>query len=434
MAIIKYIKNTAIFMLFLLLIQCEPVVPQQSTPRKKILFGDYEYENIIGNVKIVPTVDGEPDFLENPIIPLSSDQMLFLDFDLLTDQFENLSLKIYHCNKDWKKSLLRDMEFLNQINNYRITEFDYSQTTTQPYIRYRTYLPKPKISGNYIVVVYRRANPDDILFTRKFMMVDDITSINQTVRMSTTIAKRDVNHQLEFTVNYGNILVNSPIKDISVSILQNHNWQSAIHAILPTSMKPNENYLEFRHLDQTTNFNAWNEFRFFDLRTLNVNGRNVGKITSSNGQLNASLGADKSRDAITYTQNFQDINGNYLIQNSDIGESILNADYANIQFFLKEDEVNGKVYVTGRFNNWKKSDSNQMVYDSNRKGYGATIRLKQGYYDYQYYVESSTAPSYLFEGSHYLTEDDYEIFVYYRKPGNVNDEIIGYKKFKSREF
>ncbi len=433
MTIIKYIKNTAIFLILFLLVQCEPVVPQQSTQNKIIVFDDYDYENIVGNVNLVPIANGSPDYLENPVVRLGSDQRLFLDFDLLTEEFENLSLKILHCNKDWKKSLLREMEFLNEINNYRITEFDYSQGTTQPYIRYRGLVPIPKLSGNYVVAVFRRANPNDILFTRKFIAIDAKAIIDQTVRISTTIDKRDVNHQLEFTVNYGNIFVNSPLKDISISILQNHRWQTSISNVPPTLIRPNENYMEFRHLDQQTNFNAWNEFRFFDLRTLNANGRNVARIVSTNGQLQALLGADKSRNGITYTQTLQDINGNYLIQNNDIGETSLNADYANVSFFLSEEPIEGNVYFTGRFNNWKMNEENRMRYDPNRKGYIGNIPLKQGYYDYQYFVESNSLPPYYFEGSHFLTEDQYEIIVYYRHPGNVNDEIIGYKKFRSRQ-
>ena len=97
--------------------------------------------------------------------------------DRLTDQFENLSAKIYHCNKDWNKSRLRDMEFLSQINNYRITNFDYSVNTVQPYINYRFEIPKPFLSGNYVIAVFRRANPNDVIFTRRFLVVDSKTSI-----------------------------------------------------------------------------------------------------------------------------------------------------------------------------------------------------------------------------------------------------------------
>lgn len=433
MTFIKYIKNTTIFLILLLLVQCEPLVPQQSIQNKILVYDDHDYESIVGNVNFVPIINGLPKYLENPVIALSSDQTLYLDFDLLSDEFESLSLRITHCNRNWEKSLLRDMEFLNEINSTRISEFDYSQSTSQSYIRYRSSIPTPKISGNYIVTVFRRANPNDILFSRKFMIVDGRASIDQTIRISTTINKRDENHQLEFSVNYGNIFVNSPLKDISVSILQNHRWQTAIHHVPPTLIRPNENYMEFRHLDEQTNFNAWNEFRFFDLRTLNVNGRNVGRITTINDRLHAQLGADKSRSGITYTQTLQDINGNYLIQNADVGETSLNADYATVHFFLNEEEVNGKVYVAGRFNNWKMNEFNQMIYNPNQKGYSASVVLKQGYYDYQYYVESNTLPPYHFEGSHFLAENEYEILVYYRRPGNVNDEIIGYKKFRSRQ-
>lgn len=430
---IKYIKNASIFLILLLLVQCEPVKPQQSTQNKIIIFDDHEYENIVGNVSLVPTVNGSPDYLDNPVVSLNSQQTLLLDFDILTQDFENLSFTIHHCNKNWEKSLLRDMEFLNEINNYRITEFDYSQSTSIPYIRYRAVLPSPKISGNYILAISRRANPNDILLTRRFMVVDNEASISHTVRMSTTIAKRDQNHQLEFDINYGDVQVNSPLQDISVALLQNHRWQTGIFNTAPTLVRPNENNLEYRHLDDRSNFNAWNEFRFFDLRTLSVNGRNVARIISENDKPKALLGADKSRGEITYTQTLQDINGNYLIQNNDIGETALNADYVDVSFFLSEEQIDGNIYVAGRFNNWRMNDSNRMIYSETRKGYTCNIRFKQGYYDYQYYVESDIYPADKFEGSHFLAENEYEIFVYYRKPGNVNDEIIGYKKFRSRQ-
>ena len=428
-------KNLAIIAIALLLVQCEPVVPQQSTISKKIIFDNHDYETIVGMVKIMPIENGQRKELENPIVSLNSSEQLQISFDLLTDQFENLSASIYHCNKDWKKSVLRDMEFLNEINNFRISEFDYSVNTVQPYINYRLSIPKPKISGNYILAIHRRANPNDVIMTRRFIVVDQSAAIDQTVRISTTIDKREENHQIEYSVNYGKLLVNSPTQDISTVLLQNHNWYTAIRNVSPTLIRANEGYMEFQHLDLKTNFPGWNEFRFADLRTLNVSGRNVGRITNTGSQIVAPLKLDGTRGNIPYTQNFQDINGNFIIQNNDPGEGFLNADYANVTFALKSDQINGKVYVTGQFNNWKLADDNLMNFtDQNGLNrYQTTLQLKQGYYEYLYYVESEDLPPYFFEGSHFQAEDEYEILVYYRKPGNVNDELVGYKRFRSIE-
>ncbi|WP_421762784.1 type IX secretion system plug protein domain-containing protein [Ekhidna sp.] len=428
-------KNLAIITIAFLLVQCEPIVPQQSIQNKKLIFDNYDYEDIVGFSKITPIENGQVKELENPIVSLSKSEQLAINFDLLTDQFENLGAKIYHCNKDWNKSRLRDMEFLSQINNYRIDEFDYSVNTVQPYINYRFLIPKPFLSGNYILAVFRRGNPDDVLFTRKFLVVENSTSIDHTVRVSTTINKRELNHQIEYNINYGNRQVNSPMQDISTILLQNHNWNTAITNISPTLIQANEGYMEFRHLDLKTNFPGWNEFRFADLRTLSVAGRNVGRISNTGKKIYAPLKLDATRANITYTQNFQDINGNYIIQNNDPGEGLLNADYADVKFSLKSSRVNGDVYVMGRFNDWRMNDLNRMKY-SNQNGferYETTIPLKQGYYEYLYFVESADLPPFHFEGSHFQAENEYEILVYYRKPGNINDELIGYKRFRSVE-
>ncbi len=426
-------KNILIIAILLLLVQCEPVIPQKNLADKKILFENHEYEAIVGNVNLFPLVNGQVNPLGNPIINLGENEQLFMEFDLLTDQYENLGAQIFHCNKDWSRSRLREMEYLAQINNSRISEFDYSLNTTQPYVNYRFQIPKPSISGNFIVSVFRRANPNDVLITRKFSVYESIASINQLVRISNNISKRATDQQLEFIVSYGNLFVSMPTKDIMPVILQNHNWRTAIATIPPTLIRANEGSIDYRHLDETTTFPGWNEFRWTDLRTLNVAGRNVARIQNTGTEIFAQLGIDKSRAQKGYSLNFQDINGNYIIQNNDQLETSLNTDYARVRFLLKSDQITGKIYVAGRFNDWRLEDKNLMNYDGQNQSYYTDMYLKQGYYDYQYVVTDSNLPQHHFEGSHFQTENEYEILVYYRRPGNIFDELVGYKKFRSIE-
>ena len=338
-------KNIVIIAIVLLLVQCEPLVPQKNIADKKILFENHQYEAIVGNVNLYPLSNGQANPLDNPVISLRENTQLLLDFDLLSDQFENLSAKIIHCNKDWSRSQLREMEYLDEINNYRITDFDYSLNTVQPYINYRLILPQPSISGNFILAVFRRANPNDLLLTRRFSVYEPVASIEQIVRVSNNISKREIDQQLDFSISYGNLFVSIPTRDLSTVILQNHNWRTAIRDIPPTLIRANEGSIDYRHLDETTCFPGWNEFRWTDLRTLNVAGRNVARIQNTGNEVFAQLGLDKSRNQKGYSLNFQDINGNYVIENNDPGESFLNTDYADVTFFLNSDRINGEVYV-----------------------------------------------------------------------------------------
>ena len=427
----KFMKNLAILTILIAFTQCEPVPSQSIQQEKRIIYDNYDYEEIVGMVQLLPRENGEIATLENPVININANQQLQLQFDLLTDEFEYLSASIYHCNKNWNPSQLREMEFIQQINNFRVVDYDFSLNTSQPYINYLFDVPTPSLSGNYILAVYRRGNPKDLLFTRKFLAVNNICSIDQQVRVSTTVSKREVNQQVDLSISYRNIQVNGPSEDINVVILQNHRWQDAITNLRPTLIRPNDGYMEFRNLDLSNNFFGWNEFRFFDLRTLDVTGRNVNGIDKSSGTIKVQLLTDQSREGLVYTQNLRDINGNFILQTTDQGDVPLNADYANVLFSIKTSPKQGKVFVTGRFNNWSLTDKNLMRYDAKAGVYYTSLLLKQGYYDYLYLVDEPDVPPYLLEGSHFLTENDYEILVYYRKPGNINDELIGYKRFNS---
>jgi hypothetical protein len=72
-----------------------------------------------------------------------------------------------------------------------------------------------------------------------------------------------------------------------------------------------------------------------------------------------------------------------------------------------------------------------MKYDSASKQYKSRQLIKQGWYDYQYIVKSPTKPEYYIEGSHFETENLYEIFVYYRSFQPMADLLIGYYKVEA---
>jgi hypothetical protein len=86
------------------------------------------------------------------------------------------------------------------------------------------------------------------------------------------------------------------------------------------------------------------------------------------------------------------------------------------------------MYVSGAFNNWEFNSTNLMSYNPDAKAYESIILLKQGWYNYEYVFRrdgSDDSVASRFEGSHYETENDYTVLIYYRNPRERYDRIIG---------
>jgi hypothetical protein len=67
-----------------------------------------------------------------------------------------------------------------------------------------------------------------------------------------------------------------------------------------------------------------------------------------------------------------------------------------------------------------------MNYVANQNLYEKTLFLKQGWYDYQYWVQAPRENGFQLEGSYFQTENLYEVFIYYRPFRPNADLLIGY--------
>lgn len=79
---------------------------------------------------------------------------------------------------------------------------------------------------------------------------------------------------------------------------------------------------------------------------------------------------------------------------------------------------------------------NRMKYDAEHKGYYTSLYLKQGGYNYMYYTiqtheafmssnSAAEASTLMLEGSHWQTQNEYRVFVYYRPFGGRYDRLVG---------
>ena len=91
------------------------------------------------------------------------------------------------------------------------------------------------------------------------------------------------------------------------------------------------------------------------------------------------------------------------------------------------------IFINGNFTDNNFTDKYRMVYDEEHRQYYIALRLKQGLYNYQYLNKSGASYSTAkIEGNYFETENEYQIFVYYRPSGQRYDSLIGVQNIQSR--
>lgn len=397
---------------------------------KRLRYEDYIYEPQIRTVQLYKQTGNPREMLEFPVMSLAHDSRFMLEFDELGDQYHDYYVRILQCDRDWTRSQLAEMEYLDTFNEYTVTHYEVSSGTRTPYTHYKFEVPKVKKSGNYLLVVYRDGNQDDIVITRRFMIFKNMVNVDMEVRFTNSVKQRWQNQQVEFVVDYTGYPLDNPMQTVDVLIRKNGRWDNAIYGLKPLYVREVEHTLDYRHFDLENNFMGGNEYRLFDIRSLYQRGLGVGEIYNKNNKQEIFLTIDSSRKAFDYTY-IPDMNGYYIIQNFETRLGDVESEYMPVHFFLRSPKLPGNVYVFGQLSNWKFGPDHRMAYDDSLSGYYLTRVLKQGYYNYKYFYQSrpDTIPSeYRFEGSYNVTENIYDLLIYYRAIGARYDEIIAYER------
>lgn len=414
-------------LLVLLAAACTPIT--QSTVNsdgnpKALQLIDRAYEPQIKTVQLYSSGN-----TLNPAVTGLGQANLILEFDDMRSQNDSYYARVIHCNHDWTQSSLQDLDYMTVYNEFPITTYEFSVDTHIPYIHYTFTLPVVKLPGNYVLAVYRGSNKEDILLTKRFMVFNTQVSFTQNGNLIGPGRIADLNQQINFTVNYQNLNILNPLTDVHVNIRQNQRWDNQASNVKPSFVREIEKEIEYRFFDDALMFKGGNEFRFFDLRSLNYPGRNVGYMDKKVKPFKAYIQKDKSREDEAYAQ-YNDLNGGFTLDNYDYRDMAY-ANYVDVNFTLSTPPVKGDVYVAGAFNYWNLNQENKMHYDTAQNSYVADILLKQGWYDYQYIVKAPGVDPYRFEGSHFETENQYEVFVYYRPFQPQADLLIGYLRLEA---
>jgi hypothetical protein len=399
---------------------------QQTNP-DSVLYSNHIYNDKIKTVQLYK--DGWN--LSYPIIKLNSKEKLVLNFDLLADQPEAYYYTFIHCDKDWKKSDIFPNDYMTVNGETQVEDYANSFNTTVSYIHYTLSFPNDRVnlslSGNYILEVYPDGKQEEPAITQRFIVTEDATKIDITIHRPQMAKENNTHQQVDFIANYTGLTINDPSRNLFVFILQNGRWDNAKRNLKPDFNGNNE--LKYNSLLDKNIFQGGNEYRYFDIKSIRNKTEYVKKIDFVNPNYNVYLYPSDNREFKPYFY-WQDFNGKYYIAFQEGKKPEVESDYVYVYFTLPSDQLisGGKMYISGGLNNWAFDKNNLMTFNPIRKEYECTMLLKQGWYNYEYVFMKDgeiNGTATLFEGSHYETENDYIVLVYYRNPRDRYDRVIG---------
>ena len=358
-----------------------------------------------------------------PVIKLGD--TLQFSFDDTEGDEKEYSYKLTHCDANWKVSNISSTEFTDGFTEDTIRDYENSFNTYQDYTHYQLQIPNQnlriKISGNFIISILDEE--DEVVFTRRFIVYQQKVDVGVSIHKARKIVDISNKQNIELVINYSNLQINNPSEEIQVAIYQNNDWNNMISNLKPQYYRGTQ--LIYKYGDETTFFGG-NEYLYFDTKDYRSATNSIRRVQLKD-VYETRLYVNEARTNKPYTYN-PDINGNLFIRSINAENTKIEGDYTKVHFIYKNDNIdkNKDVYVYGAFNNWQFNEDNKLKH-TNQNYYETDILLKQGFYNYTFVsLDENNIINNTIEGSHYQTENDYSVFVYYKKFGSKYDEVIGY--------
>jgi hypothetical protein len=369
--------------------------------------------------------------LSYPVIRLLGDVPLVLEFDDLGEEQSTFFYRLIHCNADWTPSDLGEQDYLEGYPENEIRNGTPSFNTYTSYLHYRLQIPNEDVrlllSGNYLLLVYRHGNPDDVVFTRRFMVTEGSVHIEASAHIPDLNMYRDCCQEVDFTVNHRGITIDDPYNDTRAVIYQNGLWDLGIETLQPYMVNPGELVYDFH---EENVFPGGNEFRFFDTKNTRTPTYYVQRIAFVDPYFHFELKADKANPPHAYSFT-EDINGRFAVEAEGSQDPGVDADYVIVHFRLDMLlPLEGSVYLAGALTNWQFDDLSRMEYNQEEQAYMKSLLLKQGVYNYRYLFLPAFSEQFEMaeiEGNHFQTGNEYLILFYHRPPGARYDSLLGHQ-------
>lgn len=393
---------------------------------------DIQYDNkiYVDGIASVQLIAGE-DQLADPVGVLG-ESVFHISFDDLKLEIRHLKFTVIHCTHDWQPSQLNPIEYIDGFMEDDITDYNHSFNTIEPYMHYHAAFPSENLSftksGNYILFVYDDS-PDYPILTRRFMVTEPLPAkVVCDVHSAVDVSNRFTHQDIDFTVFTGGYRIRNPQQSVHATIQQNGRWDNAKFGMHYRSGNATE--LHFTYMDGSNSFPGGAEFHTFDISTLRSNADRVVGISYDNQHTHVYVLQDDARPYTAYESRGH-IHGRCYYRNRDLRNEY-SEDYVFTHFTLKSTFPfsEGNVYVFGELTDWQLMDEAKLHYNKEFDFWETDLLLKQGVYNYQYvylpYGSSEIDATYI-EGSHYQTNNIYNIYIYFQEEGSSYDRLIGFQ-------
>lgn len=427
--------NNRIVVFFLCLISQLPLVGQNNDI-EYVPEGRLQFKNKVYNEKI-HTVSLHKSQISSglPIISLGGGERLELSFDDFSMSAEDLNYKIIHCDYNWEPTDLQYYQYITGLEEPFFSDFTYSTAFNQSYIHYSLSIPNTdvqfRISGNYLIYVYRNGDPSKLLLSYKFYVTENRIKLNTDIHPAFNPGDRNTKHEIDFSINHEKYQIINPADAIKVTLMQNNREDNAIKNLKPLFIS--NNTLDYNYNGENT-FWAGNEQRFVDLRNLSQRTENIAGFVNRTDSIHVFLEPMATRRM--HRQG--DLRGT-LYGGRQIGSTSFNhtsstdIDYCMIYFYLEMEkkDPNGDYYIFGELSNYVLNNQFKMTYEPEKKRYRLAAYMKQGFYNWliMYSKDGVTADVNKIEGSYIETENIYSILVYHDDITANYTKLIKYETY-----
>ena len=394
------------------------------------------------NEAIEPSGDVQRPYLvlQNGVVDGTDvENTLEISFDELSHDTKQYTYKVLHCDRNWQESQINSYEYIDGFTTNDIVDYELSNNTQQEYTHYWLEFPNSdmqlKISGNYVLQIYQDGDQEQVVAEVCFQVVEPIAEINVNLRHNTDIELSGRYQQLDIDVNTSQLALHD-VQNVALVVTQNGRLDNRVVVDKPTFVEPNR----LRYTNQKILiFQGGNEFRRFDTYSTYYAGYHVDRILYQQGDYHAILDADMvrgttavgaGREGLGYLSDV-DANGQWVVNCEKTDYPDAEAEYMWVHFTLpvKQPLMNMQVFVGGDLFYNTFTMANMMQYDAENKCYCLYAYIKQGGYNYMYYILGANKSANLLpiEGSHWQTRNEYAIDVYFRPFGARYDRLVGKK-------
>lgn len=390
------------------------------------------------------TVDG--DFRKLPVIDNTQNSRLQISFDIIADEQTYLQYQIVHCDAQWRQDDLSELDYVDGFQPNRVTEVTPSFNTYVNYWHYCLSFPNEDaqllISGNYAVIFHVEGEPDEVVAIACFCVSEQMAFVGGEVSGNTDIDYRQTHQQLTLQCSWSQSQLPylNPASDLRLVVTQNHRPDTRRDILAPTRIETGKAYYE--HLRPLI-FEAGNTFRRFEFIDRHYATLGVEQVRFSDPYYEVKLPVQHSRNGAFYLYD-QDHHGRYLVHALRIDDVATEAEYfwADISLAGAMAPRGGAaIYLTGDFTYGELLPAWRMDYNPDTQCFSTRVLLKQGHYNYQFicgseWTPAETAPSLSdglvqapslgpVEGNYYEAHNQYDVYVYYRAPGQRYDRLLG---------